>query len=389
VVIVGGGVAGLEAMVALEDLAGERAEVELIAPRREFAYRPLAVGEPFRAGRVIDFDLDQLAERAGASFRLASAIAIDSERRRVITHDGREVPYDYLLLAPGTRMLWTVPGAVTFWGVADEGGVAEVVGRLGEELLHRVIFTRPSGASWPFPAYELALLAEAELTRAGSRAGATLMVLTPEDRPLGLFGVRASEQVGSLLAERGIEVITATHPVNFDGSQLHVAPGRPIKADAVISTPRIEGRTIAGVPNDRSGFIPVDEHGRVRGMQRAFAAGDVTTFPVKQGGIAAQQAEVAAEAIAAELGSSVKPRPFEPVLRATLWTGEEPRYLYGKLVPGSGDTSLFSDHAPWEHEGKIVGHYLAPFLSSIPGAEHAESQSGNPGPTPAVEHSSS
>jgi sulfide:quinone oxidoreductase len=380
----------LEAMVALRDLVGERAEVELIAPRLEFAYRPLAVGEPFGAGRVINFDLDQLAERAGASFRLASVIAIDAQRRRVITHDGREVPYQYLLLAPGTRMLWTVPGAVTFWGVADEGGVSEVVGRLKEEILHRVIFTKPSGVGWSLPIYELALLAEAELIRAGVRAAAaTLTVVTPEDRPLGLFGVRASEQVEALLAERGIELITATHPVKFDGTRLQVAPGGPIEADAVISTPRIEGRTIAGVPSDQSGFIAVDEHGRVRGMQDAFAAGDVTAFPVKQGGIAAQQAEVAAEAIAAELGSSVRPRPFEPVLRATLWTGEKPRYLYGKLMPGSGDTSLFSDHAPWEHEGKIVGHYLAPFLSSIPGAERPESQAGNPRPTPAVEHTSS
>ncbi len=386
-VIAGGGVAGLEAMVALHELAGERAEVELLAPRREFAYRPLAVGEPFRAGRVIDFDLDELANRAGASFRLGSVIAVDAALRHVVTHDGHEVPYDYLLVALGTRMLWAVPGAVTFWGVADEGGVADVVGGLREGVLRRVIFTRPSGAGWPLPAYELALLAEAELTRVGARASASLTVLTPEDRPLGLFGVRASEQVGRLLAERGIEVVTRTHPVKFESGLLHVAPGRPIEADAVVSSPRIEGQQIAGIPHDRSGFIPVDEHGRVTGMERVFAAGDVTAFPVKQGGIAAQQADVAAEAIAADLGSAVEPRAFEPVLRATLWTGEKPQYLYGKLMPGRGDTSIFSDHAKWESEGKIVGRYLVPFLGSVPGAERPESQSGRPGRVRAVESS--
>jgi NADH dehydrogenase, FAD-containing subunit len=378
--IVGGGVAGLEAMVALRDLAGDRVEVELHAPRREFAYRPLAVGEPFGAGRVILFDLGELAARAGASFRLGSVIAVDADRRHVVTRDGHEVPYDYLLLSPGARMLWAVPGAITFWGVADEGGVADVVRRLRERELRRVVFTMPGGASWPLPTYELALLAEAELARVGARDGVTLTIVTPEDVPLGLFGVRAGERIRELLAERGIEVVAGAHPVKFDSGLLRIAPGEPIEADAVVSTPRLEGRRIAGVPHDRSGFVPVDEHGRVTGMERVFAAGDVTAFPVKQGGIATQQADAAAEAIAADVGTGVEARPFDPILRATLWTGERPRFLYGRLTGGHGDTSVLSDHAAWEHEGKIVGRRLAQFLDSIPGAERPGSQSGTPGP---------
>ena len=376
VLIAGGGVAGLEATLALRDLAGDLAEVELLAPRREFSYRPVAVGEPFGSGRVIDFDLEDLTARAGARFRLGSAIAVDADRRRVVVRDGNEVPYDYLLLAPGTRMLWAVPGAVTFWGVADEGGIADVMRKLREGELRRVVFTRPGGASWPLPVYELALLAEAELTRAGARDGATLTILTPEDRPLGMFGLRASGQLAELLAERGIEVVTRTHPVKFDSGLLHVAPGAPIEADAVVSSPRIEGRRIAGIPHDRSGFVPVDDHGRVAGTERVFAAGDVTSFPVKQGGIAAQQADAVAETIAADLGAEVEPRPFDPVLRAALWTGERPRFIYGRLTGGHGDTSTFGEHAAWEHEGKIVGRRLAPFLDSIPGAERPDAQTG-------------
>lgn len=374
--IVGGGVAGLEGMLALRDLAGDLAEVELLAPRRDFSYRPVAVGEPFGSGRVIDFDLADLTKRAGTGFRLGSATALDADRRRIVVRDGSEIPYDYLLFAPGTRMLWAVPGAVTFWGVADEGGVADVMRGLREGKHHRVIFTRPSGASWPLPIYELALLAEVELTAGGRRDEATLSILTPEEQPLGMFGLRASGQLGELLAERGIEVITRTHPVRFDGGLLQVAPGPPIEADVVISSPRIEGRRMAGVPHDRSGFVPVDEHGRVIGTERVFAAGDVTSFPVKQGGIAAQQADAVAEAIAADLGAEIEPRPFDPVLRAALWTGERPRFLYGRLIGGHGDTSTFSEHAAWEHEGKIVGRRLAPFLDSIPGAGRPEAQTG-------------
>jgi sulfide:quinone oxidoreductase len=76
-VIVGGGVAALEAMLALRDLAGERVEIELHAPERKFAYRPLLVGKPFGTGKVIEFDLDELARPAGAALYRDSVVAVE------------------------------------------------------------------------------------------------------------------------------------------------------------------------------------------------------------------------------------------------------------------------------------------------------------------------
>ena len=378
VLIAGGGVAALEAMLALRG----RAEVELHAPRREFAYRPLAVGKPFGTGRVRTFDLVDLAERAGASFRLDNVIAVDGDRRHVVTRDRHEVPYDYLLLAHGVRMLWAVPGAVTFWGVPDEGGVADVVHGLRVGELRSAVFTMPGGASWSLPIYELALLAEASLSRTGV-TGAELKIVTPEDAPLQLFGVRAAEQVAALLAKRGIEVIAGAHPVEFDRGLLHIAPGEPVETNAVVSSPRLEGRRIAGIPHDQDGFIPVDEHCRILGMESVFAAGDVTAFPVKQGGIAAQQAAAAAEAIAAAIGTLADPRPFDPILRGTLGTGERPRYLYGRPTGGHGETSELSENARWEHASKIVGEHLTPFLDSISEAERPGLQTGGGNAVPA------
>jgi sulfide:quinone oxidoreductase len=374
-VIVGAGVAALEAMLAVRDLAGERVEVELHAPRRDFSYRPLAVGDPFGVGKVIDFDLDELARRAGAAFFRDSVVAVNPDARHVVTHDGEEVHYDHLLICPGARMLAAVPGAVTFWGVAGEGAVAKVVRGLREGELERVVFTLPGGAGWSLPAYELALLAAAELAAAG-RTGTKLTVVTPEELPLGIFGLRAGQHVHELLGERGIEVIAATRPVKFEDGVLHIAPGEPIEADAVVSSPRLEGRRIAGIPADRDGFVPVDDHGRVIGMQRVYAAGDVTSFPVKQGGIATQQADAVAEAIAADLGSGLPARPLDPILRAVLWTGGRPQYMYGMLSGGHGETSVFSEKPLWEREGKIVGRYLAPFLGSMHGVPQPGSQTG-------------
>ncbi len=363
VLIIGGGVGGVEAMLALHDLCGDRVEIAVHAPRREFLYRPLAVTEPFDAGEVLKFDLQQLTERCGASFSLDSIVSVDTDGQRATTHDGDGVEYDYLVVACGARMLWTVPGAATFWGSSDEDASVEVVRELQAGTLRKVVFTMPAGLGWPLPIYELALLAAAQLKGADSPS-AELRIVTPEEAPLQVFGVRASEQMSQLLGERGIEIVTGASPVKFENGQLDIAPGSSIEADAVVSAPRFQGRTLEGVPHDEDGFIPVDDRSLVRGFQDVFAVGDVTNFPVKQGGIATQQADAAAEVIAAQIGGQVEPQPFEPILRAVLLTGEDPKYLYGRLGGGHGETSTFSDDPPWRDEGKIVGKYLAPFLAS-------------------------
>jgi len=365
VLIAGGGVAALEAAIALRELAGERAEVTMCSPREDFIYRPFAVAEPYGATRPMRYDLAELAARCGAAYHRASIGSVDGGAQRARTHDGEEIPYDYLIAACGTRLLASVSGAVIFWGVADDDRVQDVVRDLREGKLRRVAFTMPGGGTWALPLYELALLAEAELSKQGVE-GASLVIVTPEDAPLHLFGRAVSERVAELLAERGIEVVTGAVPIRFDEDEgrLSVSPRAAIEADAVLSLPRMEGRRIGGVPYDLAGFIPVDGHGRVRGVERAYAAGDVTTFPVKQGGIATQQADVAAEAIAAELGCEVEAAPLDPVLRGVLWTGAKPLYLSGHLSGGHGETSSATEVAPWDGaaEGKIVSRYLTEFL---------------------------
>jgi sulfide:quinone oxidoreductase len=368
VLIVGGGVGGLEAAIALGDLTQGRAEVEVCAGREDFVYRPFAVGEPYGASRVLRYNLPRLLERCGAGFRLDNVASVDTARRCATTHDGAEIPYDYLVLACGSRLLWSVPGATTFWGVADEGEVQEVIGKLRQGRLRRLVFTLPGGHGWALPAYELALLAATELSRSGI-TGTRLTVVTPEDGPLQIFGRRASEQVAELLADQGIEVVTGAHPVKFEGGTLSVAPGEPLEADAVISLPRLEGRHVEGIPYDPSGFVPVDDHSRVSGAPGVFAVGDVTNFPVKQGGIATQQADVAAEAIAADLGLDVEAAALDPVLRGVLWTGAKPRYLFGWLGGGHGETSVASERPPWpiDNPSKLIGRYLTPFLADADG----------------------
>lgn len=365
VLIAGAGIAGIEAALALRDLAGELVEVEICDPRREFAFRPFAVGEPYGAARIFRYDMEALASRCGASFHPDGIVSVEPGQKLATTRDGEQLSYDFLLLATGVRMLWAVPGAVTFWGAADEGQVGDVVAALRAGRLRSLVFTMPGGPSWALPLYELALFAATELARA-CPGRTRLTVVTPEDAPLELFGHRVGEQMGELLEERGVEVVAGAHPIAFEAGRLRIAPGEDVEADAVVSLPRLEGRQVVGAPHGPEGFVRVDERGRAIGADRLFAAGDVTAFPVKQGGIATQQADVAAGLIAYECGAGVEPEAFDPVLRGVLWTGREPRYLYGRPTGGHGETSSLSERPQWTaRNGKVIGRYLTAFLDSL------------------------
>ena len=364
VLIAGGGVAAMEAALALQDLAGDRTEVTICSPRRNFVYRPYAVGVPYGVSGVDTYDLGRLAEAAGARYRPDSIASVNREARLAVTHDGETIPYGDLIVCPGTKLIWPVPGAITFWGIADERDVAKVMSEIRDGETRRVAFTMPATESWALPLYELALLARAELDK--SDDDASLTIVTPEDAPLQVFGRGVAERMTELLAERRIKVITGVHPVRFEDGFLETAPGSPLAFDKVVSLPKLEGRRIRGVPHDLEGFVRIDEHCKVLDCDHLYAAGDVTSYPVKQGGLATQQADVAAEAIAARLGAPIEPSEFDPVLRGVLWAGTETRYLQGWLGGGHGETSTMTAEPQWGGDrGKIVGRYLTDFLAGV------------------------
>jgi sulfide:quinone oxidoreductase len=364
VVIAGGGVAALEAALALQELAGDLAEVTICSPRRNFVYRPYAVGVPYGVAEVATYDLERLAAAAGAHYRSDSIASVNPEARLAVTHDGESIPYSDLIVCPGTKLYWPVPGAITFWGIADERDVGKVMAEIRDGETRSVAFTLPAAESWALPLYELALLARAELDKTGDDA--ELTIVTPEDAPLQIFGRGVAAGMAELLAERRIKVISGAHPVRFEHGELDTVPVGRIPVDKVISLPKLEGRRIRGVPHDVEGFVHIDAYCRVLGSDHLYAAGDVTGFPVKQGGLATQQADIAAEAIAAGLGAPVSPHEFDPILRGVLWTGAEPRYLEGWLSGGHGETSTMSETPPWgSDQGKIVGRYLTEFLAGV------------------------
>jgi sulfide:quinone oxidoreductase len=363
VTIVGGGVAALEAMIALRNLAEERVAIKLVTPTPEWSYRPLAVLEPFGLGTATRYDLVNLARAHGAAMHLAGVQAVRPDDHELLTWDGRTLDYELLLIAIGAQPTGALPGSVTVKGPGYTGRFRTVLRDLEQRRIRRVAFAVPTGATWPLPLYELALMTATHVARQGL-SGVELSIVTPEQEPLELFGPAASEAVRTLLAEHDVALHAGHHPAAVGAHELTTVPDGSIPADRVVGLPRLHGPSLPGLPHDPEGFIPTDLHGLVDGQSDVYAAGDATTFPIKQGGLAAQQADAAAESIAARAGADVEARPFRPVLRGLLLTGGESQYLRADVSGASGDSSSASTEMLWWPPNKIAGRWLAPYLAT-------------------------
>ena len=362
VTIVGGGVAALEALIALRRLAEERVVLELITPRPEWAYRPLAAAEPFGLGEAKIYGLVQIARDHDAAIHLAGVQSVDSGAHTVTTWDGRILSYEILVLAVGADPTVAVPGSVIVKGPGYTSRFRSVLRELDERRIRRVAFAVPAGASWPLPLYELALMTAAHAAERGLRK-LELSLITPEEEPLQVFGPPASSAVRTLLEERGVEFHGGHSPHSARDGELVLVPGPNIAADRVVSLPRMRGPFLEGLPHDADGFLHTDLHGLVEGEADVYAAGDATTSPIKQGGLATQQADAVAEAIAARVGAPVDPRPFRPVLRGLLLTGAAPEFMRAEVSGGADHPPVASTHALWWPPSKIAARWLAPYLA--------------------------
>jgi hypothetical protein len=266
VLICGGGVAALEAMLALRELAPGLVRVAVLAPEDEFVYAPAAVGGPFGAGHAERFALADLVERAGATLVRGELAAVDVDGHGVLTSEGAVIDYDSLLIACGARREEALPGAIAFAGPGDAARIEALLDELDAGRCRRVVFAVPAGVGWALPVYELALLTATHVASRGLDAHLTLV--TPEEAPLAMFGREASDAVEALLAERGVRVHTRRFPIALYLSQLLLSPPQGmVPADSVVTVPRPAGRPISGLPQDRDGFVRTDAYGRVAGAE--------------------------------------------------------------------------------------------------------------------------
>ncbi len=362
VLIAGGGVAGLEVLLALRELAGDKVEVTLLAPKPEFVYRPMIVEEAFSLVPAERHELDLLVADRGGEFVLGELSEVVPDKHLVPPFRWRRAHIrrrgDVRRRSEPARLCSRrrpfAPGRNRLRSTRRWQPQQPIPAARSPSLSHRACHGR-------FPLYELAMFSQLRAAEQG--LDLKTMIVTPEPEPLAIFGPPATDAVAGMLRGRGIEVRCGASVVDRDGDYIAVPDGEKLDVGAVVALPVLSGPNISGLPSDGDGFIPTDEHGQVRGVEDVFAAGDGTDFPIKQGGLGTQQADACAEMIAVacrrrrgaatfHAGASREahheiriPQPFR-------------RYFRGRRrqVPRHPEVL-------WWPSRKLAGRYLAPYLS--------------------------
>ena len=364
VVVAGGGVAALEACLAIRTLADDAVALTLLAPDPSFVHRPADVADPVAARRARRAPLDAFAASVGAELHQDRLVSVDPAARRVRTAAGRELAYDALLVAVGAVPQAVPAGALSVGDRRLAADLRAALLALRRGALESAALVEPPAPAWRLELYELALQLAVTLREAG--AAAQLTLVTCEEAPLAILGPRTAGGLHHTLTAHGIHVIDSAYVRAVHGDELLLAPGdRRVPAATVLAAPQLGGPAIEGLPRDATGFLPVDRLGRVRDVEGVYAAGDCADFPIKHASLAAQQADAAASAIAAAVGRPVAEMPFRPVLRCMLpsrlrW------YVEAPLSGGAGDATRLSPEPLWPTATRWGARLLSPHLDAAP-----------------------
>jgi sulfide:quinone oxidoreductase len=357
VVVAGGGVAGLETLIALRGLVGHRVALTLVAPEDDFTLRALEVFEPFGVGRPQRYPLAEVAADLDAVFHRDAVALVLADERRVHLASGTELPYDALVLATGAFPYPAFEHGTCFVRSQEPDAFAEVLDDLRARLAERVAIVVPDGVSWTLPAYELALMIAAYVEPA------KVTLVTPEHAPLSAFGPPAADLVRGELAAAGVDLLEGVHAGIPHPTVVQLARDARLSCDRILHLPLLAGPNTPGIACDGAGFVIVDETFHARDGDDVFAVGDGAAGPYKQGGLAAQQADVVAEQIAWRAGAEHPPHPYRPVMRALLRTIHGPRYLRAE-PPGGAVSAEVSERCLWWPPSKVAARWLTPWLAA-------------------------
>ena len=345
-------------------------DIELIAPNEDLVYRPMAVREPFAFGPPRRYPLRRIARDCDADWTQDSLAWVDPDAQVVHTGEGRRVEYDALLLAVGARQVEAYEHVASFRDADADASYHGIVEDVEGGYSRKLAFIQPIGPVWPLPLYELALMT-AERAESVDIRDLELVFVTPEPRPLAVFGTAVSEVVTNRLARAGVKIYCNSLARVPAARRLLIEPqGVELQDQRIITMPRIAGPSIRGLPGAGAhGFIPIDKHCSVPGTGgRIFAAGDAANYPIKHGGLGAQMADAAAAAIAVLAGSQAKAPPFTPVIRGKLLTGSDAIFMSAHPIGAETFASEVFDVPPWPADEKVVAEELGRYLAELDAA---------------------
>jgi sulfide:quinone oxidoreductase len=327
IVVVGGGMGGVETTAGLVNRLGDTAKVILVSETPELALRPFFIYPPFshifKRRRMTHLGLRRAAAQRGVEFQEWHVDEVDPAAG-VIRSNGRQQPYDYLVLATGAGMQPSdVPGMTehseTIWGFQDALHLARAVEQMidrakrGEQ--QHVLFNVPENNKCAGPLYEMVFMLETYLRRKKVRDRFRITWTTFETSFIAAFGPQLHERTAQEFDERGIEALREKRIERVEPQRAIYKDGSTIDFDWMISFPPYTAHThFDSLPTDERGFIHADPATwRVRGMENIYVVGDGGDFPVKQAFLALGMAGTVAHNLASEIRGEAKRDAFDPL----------------------------------------------------------------------------
>jgi NADH dehydrogenase len=343
VVILGAGFGGLYAARALRRAP---VRVTVVDRRNHHLFQPMLYQVATAAlspGDIAYPVRSVLRRQRNAHVLLASATAIDPERREVVLEDGT-LPYDYLIVAAGARHAYfghdewekRAPGLKSLEDALEIRRRIllgfEKAERAAEESARQPLLTfvvvggGPTGVEMAGAIAEISRHVLAEDFRSIDPREARIVLIEAGPRILPSFSEKLSGKAAASLARLGVEVRTGTAVTGIEPDAVvlgeeRLAAKTVIWAAGVAASPL--GRTVGG-PLDRPGRVVVQPDLSVPGQPRIFVIGDMAAFRAADGQllpgvspVAIQQGRHAAANILRAIAGQPL-RPFRYVDKGTM-----------------------------------------------------------------------
>jgi sulfide:quinone oxidoreductase len=370
IVIIGGGNAGLSVAARLRR-AQRDADIAIVEPSGKHYYQPLwtLVGGGVFDKKVTEHDEAPYIPK-GTTWIRDAVVQMCPDENTVVTSDGAQVSYEYLVVAPGIQIDWEkvkgLPEALGHDGVCSNYSY-EHVDKTWDFIKAfnggNAIFTHPNtpikcgGAP-----QKIMYLADDHFRKAGVRDRANVIFGTAG---AGIFAVaKYAEALKKVIARKGIDVrfrhnLVEIRPESkeavfehLDSGDLIAMPYEMIHVTPPQSAPDFVKRSPLA---NEAGWVDVDkstlQHVR---FQNVFSLGDASSLPTSKTGAAIRkQAPVLVQNLLSAMQGLPLAARYDGYAACPLVTG------YGKLVMAEFDYDLKPQETfPFDQSKERLSMYL-------------------------------
>lgn len=309
VVIIGGGIAGVEAAIYYHK---EGFEVELISDRSDVFIYPIAIWIPVR---TIDYDnvnysLDKIAVRHGFTLTVDRVKAISASTRTIALENGGERQCNHLVIAIGAAKMKHagIENTLSICGAPEQSLLLrDKIDALIAKGSGKIAFGFGGNPNDPSavrggPGFELFFNLHHRLKKLGIRDNYEMTFFAPMAEPGARMGKKALSMMQSMFKRNRFDTRYGKKIKRFEEDKVVFEDDSTLESDLTMFIPAGDAHSFikeSDLPKNSTGFIQINDYCEIEGVEGWYAIGDAAAlegpdWKAKQGHIAEVMARNAA-----------------------------------------------------------------------------------------------